>query len=435
MIHKHLLPVTFCIGLFFVLGYTASVTLAQSETTPTGDPRVAFISRAPGNFEIYTISLTSGDYCRLTFNGTTDSSIAFSSDGRQLAFVSHGSGVQLMGIDGSGLHKLAGSNWPTADGSYAGIQWSPDGSKLAFTSYVGGTTEIFVADADGSNPVQLTDNDYPDYGILWSPDSEQIIFESKRDGNEEIYIMNVDGSDQRNLTNDPARDGALSFIGSTDRLVFYSTRDGQGDYKLYSMDTNGENIQETEFAMFGKFPVWSPSGEQVAYLYRGGTQPNLFIAYANGGEEQNVTHFNISGYSEITTAVWSSDAQSIAFGLRAPGFALYVVNVDGSGLQEISNDDNSQNPVWVPADAPSFLTAVVAPGNGTINGRSGPGTDYPVVDSIENITNRCLVVTGRNEDNSWIRLRNPFSSVETVWVSAPLLKVRGDLADVEVADE
>ncbi|MCB9455080.1 MAG: PD40 domain-containing protein [Anaerolineaceae bacterium] len=42
--------------------------------------------------------------------------------------------------------------------------------------------------------MQLTDNDYPDYGILWSPDSEQIIFESKRDGNEEIYIMNVDGA-------------------------------------------------------------------------------------------------------------------------------------------------------------------------------------------------------------------------------------------------
>ncbi|MCB9455079.1 MAG: hypothetical protein H6671_03720 [Anaerolineaceae bacterium] len=74
------------------------------------------------------------------------------------------------------------------------------------------------------------------------------------------------------------------------------------------------------------------------------------------------------------------------------------------------------------------------PGNGTINGRSGPGTDYPVVDSIENITNRCLVVTGRNEDNSWIRLRNPFSSVETVGICASA-QGAGDLTDVEVADE
>lgn len=57
-------------------------------------------------------------------------------------------------------------------------------------------------DADGSNPVNLGEGVWPD----WSPDGSRIAFTSERDGNEEIYLMNADGSDPISLTNNPASD-------------------------------------------------------------------------------------------------------------------------------------------------------------------------------------------------------------------------------------
>jgi Tol biopolymer transport system component len=61
---------------------------------------------------------------------------------------------------------------------------------------------------DGSNQTRLTDNaaasdEFPS----WSPDGTKIAFTSDRDGNWEIYVMNAqDGSNQTNLTIDPATD-------------------------------------------------------------------------------------------------------------------------------------------------------------------------------------------------------------------------------------
>jgi dipeptidyl aminopeptidase/acylaminoacyl peptidase len=59
---------------------------------------------------------------------------------------------------------------------------------------------------DGSDVHRLTDSPGLDEGPVWSPDGTKIAFSSARDGQQEIYVMNADGSDQRRLTNNPARD-------------------------------------------------------------------------------------------------------------------------------------------------------------------------------------------------------------------------------------
>jgi len=64
-------------------------------------------------------------------------------------------------------------------------------------------------DADGSNPINLTNDPDTDGLPLWSPDGTKIAFLSNRDGNVEIYIMDADGSNQVNLTNDSADDWGL----------------------------------------------------------------------------------------------------------------------------------------------------------------------------------------------------------------------------------
>jgi len=99
--------------------------------------------------------------------------------------------------------------------------WSPDGNKIAFASTRDGNFEVYVMNPEGSGPVydsenqswyfkeeleRLTNNLAKDSEPAWSPDGSKIAFTTDRDGNFEIYVMNPDGSGLKNLTNNPAKD-------------------------------------------------------------------------------------------------------------------------------------------------------------------------------------------------------------------------------------
>ena len=100
------------------------------------------------------------------------------------------------------LKTLTGShrdNWAPS--------WSPNGKRIAFTSTPkGDEMEIYVMNADGGNPQNLTNHPAVDKLPSWSPNGKQIAFVSDRKGNLDIYIMEADGSNPQNLTNSPFPD-------------------------------------------------------------------------------------------------------------------------------------------------------------------------------------------------------------------------------------
>lgn len=78
--------------------------------------------------------------------------------------------------------------------------------KIVFQSDRDGDWEIYVMNADGTNPSRLTNNPAGDYRPAWSPDGRYITFHSNRDDGTEIYVMNADGKNPIRLTNNSASD-------------------------------------------------------------------------------------------------------------------------------------------------------------------------------------------------------------------------------------
>lgn len=115
--------------------------------------------------------------------------------------------------DGAERRTVAtGSNFETYSPT---LDWSPDGSRIAFTSDRDGGTGIYVMNADGSGPTRLTDSPAGDFLPTWSADGSKIAFISSRDGNREVYVINADGSGQTNLTKNPAYDVAPTWSPAT----------------------------------------------------------------------------------------------------------------------------------------------------------------------------------------------------------------------------
>ncbi|MFC1574363.1 TolB family protein, partial [Candidatus Latescibacterota bacterium] len=79
--------------------------------------------------------------------------------------------------------------------------WSPDGKKIAYDSVIDGVADICVMNADGSDVVNLTQDNFKDFEPVWSPDGKEIAFATLRDGNREIYVMNSDGTNLRSVSN------------------------------------------------------------------------------------------------------------------------------------------------------------------------------------------------------------------------------------------
>ena len=218
------------------------------ESYPSFSPdgtKILFDSGFNKNFDLYVMSADgTGSPVRLTRHPARDVSGAWSPDGKKIAFMSDRDGgeyqIYVMDSDGSNQQRMSFFS----DNFFP--QWSPDGTELAFHVEV----DIHVYSLDGLNHRRLTRN--PNNGMYpsWSPDGKKIAFMSWRGGGgdrsrSDVFVMNADGSDPLQLTNTP---GGASIEprwspDGTKILYLWLPRGGDsaGSMILYVMDSDGSN--------------------------------------------------------------------------------------------------------------------------------------------------------------------------------------------------
>ncbi len=143
--------------------------------------------------------------------------------------------------------------------------FSPDGTRLLFRGdedgiAPSGDEEIYVARADGSDIVALTDDDALDSAPAWSPDGTRIAWESTRDGvDREIYVMDADGTDVEQLTDNDVHDEGPAW-SPDGRLIAFTRADTEaapGD--TWIMDADGSDAAPlTNTPVIEESPDWQP---------------------------------------------------------------------------------------------------------------------------------------------------------------------------------
>jgi eukaryotic-like serine/threonine-protein kinase len=349
----------------------AQLTVAGGvEEWPAWSPdgtRLVYSGEADGVKQLFLRVVGSGEERRLTKSGRDDIQPAWSPDGKRLAFVRAGDArSKLEPSDINAWYFENGDIW-TLDldsgrearliGDAFGPSWSPDGNRIAFDARWAAPRRIWVSDARGRNPRQVTSdsNDAVVHaGARWSPDGRHLVF--RRMDNTKWDIATVDPATSRmeRLTNDIMPD--LDPVWSPDgRIYFVSARGGGLNLWRMPLDDSGAAAGPAEQLTTGAGddlqPAVSPDGRRIAFAVRGINSGiwRLPISPTTGRPTGSPTPLVTSSRVESRGA-WSPDGHSIAFNSDRRGdMNLWVRSLsDGAERSLTSGPGGDYQPNWSP---------------------------------------------------------------------------------------
>ncbi len=171
------------------------------------------------------------------------------------------------------------------------VAFSPDGKSIAFRSTRSGTSELDICGADGSNTVQLTSLRNGDTGSpAWSPDGKLITFDSRAQGQGDIYVIPAQGGSPRRITRG-AQESAVPSWSRDGHWIYYTSEDTAGRVRVWKVSVQGGDAVEINI-VGGIAPHESVDGKFL-FFHRNDV---IWKSDLDGVHQTSLTGLNLLGF-------------------------------------------------------------------------------------------------------------------------------------------
>jgi TolB protein len=268
--------------------------------------------------------------------------------GSHIYFVSDRSGAQTKEIwsmepDGSNQKRITQFNSTTIT---PGV--SPDGTKLACTTFAKGNPGIFVLSLETGRQLLFVNpkaslNATPNF----TPDGQHILFASSASGRyTNIYMADVDGGHLQRISTSLKIEVEPKVNPKTGNdIVFVSGR--SGPQQIWRMNLSGADAQQlTPGEGDASNPAWHPNGEIIAFSWTRGFAPgnfNIFLMDVASRRFDQLTH----GAGRNENPSWSPDGRHLVFASNRRGLMqIFTMLADGTHVQQLTTQGRNEMPVW-----------------------------------------------------------------------------------------
>jgi TolB protein len=223
--------------------------------------------------------------------------------------------------------------------------WSPDSRRLAYVSFEGNASSIFVQTLRTGNRIQVSNRPGINGSPSFSPDGRKLVLTlGGADGNLDIHVMDLASRDVQRLTTDRAIDTEGSW--SPDGRQIYFTSDRSGGPQVYRVGVDGGTAERVTFeGSYNARPRLSPDGSRLATVHV--DQGNFRIAVMDL-ERRDVLVLSAGQQDESPSFAPNSD--TLIYATRQAGKGvLETVSADGLVRQRLApGQGDVREPVWSP---------------------------------------------------------------------------------------